>query len=101
MHQPASPPPANKAWVASFDNNKRTAMQPTPLSEADAELIIKKLIEKMCDEQTVDRLTSVWGKYIDRLIGLGFRKVVWVVLAVFMTVGLTKMDTILMLFQRK
>lgn len=72
------------------------------LTDEEAECIARhitdRLIEKMSDERTVDMITTVWAKYLDRIIGRGFRKIVWICVVFLIGIAFLKIETLLPFF---
>ena len=71
-------------------------MMPQPLSDHDirkiAIVVSEVLVTKLSDEKTVEHITSVWGKYLDQMIGRGFRRVGWTVFIIALGFAAVKFD---------
>lgn len=67
-------------------------------AECIAQHITNRLVEKMSDEATVDMITAVWAKYLDRIIGRGFRKVIWICVVFLIGVAFLKIEALLPYF---
>lgn len=64
------------------------------LSEEDskrlARHIVQQLVVTLADDETVEKITGVWGKYLDRWIGRGFRRFAFYVLIAALVAGAVK-----------
>jgi len=67
-------------------------------AECIAQHITNRLVERMSDEKTVDMITTVWAKYLDRIIGRGFRKVLWICVVFLVGIAFLKIETLLPFF---
>lgn len=63
-------------------------------AEAIAEHMTTKLIDRLADEKTVDRIMAAWSGHIDRCIGRGLRRMGLYVLIFAMGLGAIKLDLI-------
>ncbi|MGH7744179.1 MAG: hypothetical protein ACREQ5_05080 [Candidatus Dormibacteria bacterium] len=68
------------------------------ITSEDADLIaayiVDKLVERLSDEKTVQRLSYVWSASLDKMLGRGLRKVAWLVFLCFLAVGFFKYDVL-------
>lgn len=73
------------------------------ISEGDAEAIAEhmttKLIDRLADEKTVDRIMAAWSGHIDRRIGHGLRRIGLYVLVAAISVGAIKLDLLKTIFK--
>lgn len=69
--------------------------QERTISDADAECIathmVNQLVDRLSDENTAERISNVWGGYIDRTLGRGLRRVGLYVIVLLMGVAMAKM----------
>lgn len=66
------------------------------LTDADAEAVAdhmtNKLIDRLSDDKTVERIATAWGGYIDRSLGKGLRRLGLYVLLALLLLGAVKFD---------
>lgn len=57
-----------------------------------AKHIVEELTQALSDEEVVDKIASVWGKYVDRVIGSGMRRVFVTVMLAFILIAAVKLN---------
>lgn len=82
-----------------------SAEQPRTLTDGDADAIAKALLANASDPEQAKKLADVLEGYVDRVIGRGFRRLLWLALIFLLGMGVSNkegfLDFIVRLFSHK
>ena len=74
-----------------------------PLTDEDAEKIahhvVDRLVDRMSDDATVEKIVGVWGKSFDLILGRGMRKLIWLAALGLIALATFKIDAIIGAFK--
>lgn len=55
-----------------------------------AEMVVERLIGRLSDEKTIDTIVSKWRSSVDKAIGQGVRKALWLLFMMLCAVAVVK-----------